>query len=132
MASLDAPKTLKKLDLMTELTAGRKIYVVNQSNPRGVLYMVLYDMGNRPSPSHSIERIDNSKGYEPGNCRWATHLEQMQNTRWNRYVMLKGDRVCVSEAARRLGIKNNRIFGRVRDHGVTHQEAVDYFARLAA
>ena len=90
------------------------------------------DMGNRPSPSHSIERIDNSKGYEPGNCRWATHLEQMQNTRWNRYVMLKGDRVCVSEAARRLGIKNNRIFGRVRDHGVTHQEAVDYFARLAA
>lgn len=36
------------LDLVTEIKAGRKIYVCNKSNPRGTLFLALYDMGNRP------------------------------------------------------------------------------------
>ena len=40
----------------------------------------LVDMGERP-PGKSIDRIDNSRGYEPGNCRWATHQEQIRNSR---------------------------------------------------
>jgi hypothetical protein len=39
------------------------------------------DMGKRPSPKHSIDRIDVNKGYEPSNCRWATKETQMQNRR---------------------------------------------------
>ncbi len=39
------------------------------------------DMGRRPSPKHSIDRIDNDKGYEPGNCKWATKAEQSRNRR---------------------------------------------------
>lgn len=39
----------------------------------------LADMGDRPD-GLTLERIDNEKGYEPGNCKWATHEEQSANT----------------------------------------------------
>lgn len=41
----------------------------------------LADMGDRPSPQHSLDRVDPNGNYEPSNCRWATAAEQCETRR---------------------------------------------------
>jgi len=48
---------------------------------RGNFNQFYKDMGLRPSPEHSLDRIKVNENYEPGNCRWATHEEQVMNRR---------------------------------------------------
>jgi hypothetical protein len=71
-------------------------------------------VGLRPSPEHSLDRYpDNLGHYEKGNVRWATKAEQSRNTRQNRFIEYKGERLTVGEWGRKLQIPRSRITERI-------------------
>jgi len=54
------------------------------------------DVGE-PPPKMTLERVDNSKGYEPGNVEWRSRKVQAQNTRRNRIFTVRGKTACLKE-----------------------------------
>jgi|SRR5699024_2311953 len=54
----------------------------------------LEDMGKKPSPNHSIDRIDNNGDYEPSNCKWSDDYEQQRNIRAHKNNKLGIKGVC--------------------------------------
>lgn len=73
-------------------------------NGKGGFECFIGDMGDRPSHTHSIDRIETSGNYEPGNCRWATAREQIQTRSIAVWVDWKGDRIPLSVACEREGV----------------------------
>jgi hypothetical protein len=89
------------------------------------------DMGPRPAGC-TLERIDNSKSYEPGNCRWATRGDQQSNMRSNHVVVHGGESLTVSQWAQRLGVKRTVLYNRLcRGWSVERALGEDVRARQA-
>lgn len=72
------------------------------------------DMGPRPSPKHTIERIDNTGPYSKENCRWATRTEQAHNKRNNRNITRNGKTQTLTEWARETGVSRDTIRARIK------------------
>ena len=72
------------------------------------------DMGPRPSPRHTVDRIDVNGDYTPENCRWATPVEQGRNTRGNHLVEVDGRSVTLAEAVERAPVPYNTVLYRLK------------------
>jgi hypothetical protein len=84
----------------------------------------LADMGRRPSPAHSLERINNAWDYEPGNVRWATRSEQARNKRNNVLLTLGGETLTMTDWATRLGTTAQVVWTRLNRQGWSIERAL--------
>lgn len=83
----------------------------------------LADMGLRPFPKATIDRIEPDGNYEPGNCCWATQLQQARNKRNSRLLTIDGKTMTVSEWAEHTGCSQQQINCRLK-RGWTPRDAV--------
>lgn len=71
-------------------------------------------VGNKPGWANSLDRVDNDKGYDPGNVRWSTHKEQARNKSNTVRVIVDGETICVAELCERNGLPASRVRGRLK------------------
>ncbi len=72
---------------------GRGIKVCRRWNNSFLNFLA--DMGRKPDPSYTIERINVNRGYSPENCKWIPLKEQYWNMRKTKYVFYEGKRVAL-------------------------------------
>lgn len=80
------------------------------------------DMGN--SNGLTIDRIDNDKDYEPGNCEWVPMSEQGKKTCRVLHLTFNGETCSIAEWARKLGVKSNTITMRLNTYGWPLEKAL--------
>lgn len=90
---------------------GRGIFVADEW--RECFETFFSDMGSRPSPRHTLERIDNDGPYAPWNCRWATYTEQARNKRNARRYTYQGESLTAAEWSERLGLPQQALTARL-------------------
>lgn len=71
-------------------------------------------VGKRPSPQHTIERLDNAKGYIPGNIVWADRTTQANNQTRNHRITFNGETRNLAQWAQRIGIRPHDLLNRLQ------------------
>ena len=71
------------------------------------------DMGDKPA-GMSLDRVDNSKGYSPENCRWATAKQQNRNQSSNVNITFNGETMCINAWAEKTGINEITLHARLQ------------------
>ena len=80
------------------------------------------DMGCRPYKA-SLDRKNNSLGYSPENCRWATSKQQANNTRSNRWFVVEGQRMTLTDISAQYGVSVQTLSWRMYKMGMSATEA---------
>lgn len=76
------------------------------------------DMGEKPTPKHSIDRIDSNGDYSPENCRWATATEQVRNRSNTLKIPWFDGMIPLSSACEILGLEYSKAYHQVSKYGV--------------
>jgi hypothetical protein len=71
------------------------------------------EVGDPPTALHTIDRIDNNRGYEPGNVKWSSSKEQRRNSRQNIYVSHNGKTQILTDWALELGFPVRTLHSRL-------------------
>jgi hypothetical protein len=87
--------------------------------------LFLHDVGERPSPRHSLDRINNNGNYEPGNVRWSTAAVQARNTTRTIMITYQGKTKSLFDWAEEYGIKYKTLRGRICDRGWSSTRAIE-------
>lgn len=72
------------------------------------------DVGPRPDKNYSLDRINNDRGYEPSNVRWATRIEQTNNTGRTNKVIVDGAEVTLMDIVRSTGLHPETVRARIK------------------
>lgn len=107
-------RCFKETDPKYHRYGGRGITVCDRwRGPEGFINFFA-DMGSRPGLGYSIDRIDNDGNYEPGNCRWATVLQQARNKSTVTMVEWKGKRISLPDACDEEGLSLDTVYNRIK------------------
>lgn len=88
----------------------------------------LEDMGPKPGRGYDIDRIDNYRGYEPGNCRWVKHKINCRNRRETIHVLFRGEKIPFADIEEIVGIKQQQLYDLAKRNG--HQKTAEILESL--
>lgn len=103
---------------------GRGITICERWLGAGGFSNFLEDMGSRPTARHTIERKNNSKGYSPENCKWATRTEQARNKRNVEIISFNGLSLSLPGWAERLNLPLETLRSRLHHCGWSIEKAL--------
>lgn len=118
---------------MKNRCSNKKYYLYHRYGGRGITVSLEWensfeqfysDMGGKPTPQHSIDRINNDLGYSKENCKWSTSIEQSNNRKTNRIIEMDGETKSLAEWCREYNISYSLVQSRMDRFGLRLKEAI--------